>query len=268
MEALVEFLREHGYSVLFGWTLADQLGLPLPAIPVLLAAGALAGQGQLSLSLCIVLAAVACMLSDAIWYELGRHRGHAVLRLVCRLSMEPDYCVSYTTGLFERMGMASLLVGKFVPGLQTLVPPMAGMLNVSRSTFLALDFVGSALWAMAFLVPAFVFSDELARLGALLDELGMWFGVLLASLLLGYVGFKFWQRRHFLRTLEGRRMSAEELKLRMDRGEDLQIIDLRQRIEYNAFPHVIPDAIRVTPEAIEQDHHLIARDKEVVLYCT
>ena len=268
METLVEFLREYGYAVLFGWTLADQLGLPLPAIPVLLAAGALAGQGSLSIGLCIALTTIACLMSDAVWYELGRRRGHAVLRLVCRLSMEPDYCVSYTTGLFERLGAASMLVGKFVPGLQTLVPPMAGMLNVSRPMFLLLDGIGSLLWASAFLLPAYWFSDQLAQLGALLEELGVWFGVLLVGLLVGFVAFKFLQRHHFLRTLEGRRLTPEDLKSRMDRGDDLQVVDLRHRIEYNAFPHAIPGAIRITPEAVEENHHLIDRDREVVLYCT
>lgn len=268
MEALADFLREYGYSVLFGWTLADQLGLPLPAVPVLLAAGALAGQGSLDLTVCIVLVALGCLVSDGIWYELGRRRGHSVLRFVCRLSMEPDYCVSSTTGMFERLGVASMLVGKFVPGLQTLVPPMAGMLNVSRTTFWLLDGVGSVLWAAAFLVPAYLFSDQLARLGALLDELGVWFGVLLVGLIVGYVAFKFVQRHHFLRSLEGRRLTPAELKARVDAGDEVQIVDLRRRLDHNAFPHVIPGSVRITPQAIEENYHLIDPDREVVLYCT
>ena len=124
MDQVAEFLTRHGYLVLFGTVFVEQIGLPLPAIPILLAAGALARTGHMDFMPVVALALLASLTSDCIWYEIGRRRGGRVLGLLCRISLEPDTCVRKTESVFARHGTRSLLIAKFVPGLSTAAPPM------------------------------------------------------------------------------------------------------------------------------------------------
>ena len=137
MEAIVESLIQHGYWILFAWVLLDQLALPVPALPMLLAAGALAGEGHLNILLCLLLVVFACTPPNLLWYQLGLRQGNKVLTLLCMISLEPDSCIANTTSVFHRYGTASLLFSKFVPGLQTIAPPLAGLLGISFWRFVA-----------------------------------------------------------------------------------------------------------------------------------
>ena len=139
MTEFLPFLMEHGYIVVFVWVFLDQAGLPLPAIPVLLAAGVLVGMGEMSLTLVLLLVLLGSVPVDLFWYWLGRLRGARVLHLLCILSMEPDYCVRNTENVFRKLGPVSLVIGKFVPGLQTLAPPMSGLTGVGFLAFLLLE---------------------------------------------------------------------------------------------------------------------------------
>src|SRR5712691_2508672 len=143
MNETLWFLLRHGYSVLFAWVLVEQLGLPVPSVPLLLAAGALAGRGRLNLSLVAALPIVAALLSDALWYELGRRRGVKVLQFLCRISLEPDSCVRRTENVFARHGARSLLVAKFVPGLNTAAPEPVPLLRCAGGDGLG----GRVCWA-------------------------------------------------------------------------------------------------------------------------
>src|SRR2546426_3714449 len=150
MDAVVDVLVQYGYVVVFGWVFAEQIGLPLPAVPVLLAAGAVAGNGRLSVALVLVLAAVASLVSDTIWYWIGRVRGGRVLGWLCRISLEPDSCVRRTQRLFSARGARSLLIAKFVPGFSTAAPPLAGIVRMPLLQFLAFTGLGGPIWAGLF----------------------------------------------------------------------------------------------------------------------
>jgi membrane protein DedA with SNARE-associated domain len=130
MDDLVDVLVRYGYLVVFGWVFAEQIGLPIPAMPALLAAGAMAGTGRLSLVLVLVLAGIASLVSDVIWYWIGRLGGGRVLGFLCRISLEPDSCVRRTEETFSRRGARSLLIAKFVPGYSTAAPPLAGIVRM------------------------------------------------------------------------------------------------------------------------------------------
>jgi membrane protein DedA with SNARE-associated domain len=268
MEALTEFLIQHGYLVLFMWVLLDQLALPMPAIPIMLGAGALAGLGHLDVWLCIVIVVIACVPSDVLWYWLGIRQGNKVLTLLCVLSLEPDSCVSGTTRLFERYGTASLVIAKFVPGLQTIAPPVAGLLGIGAARFLVLDTIGALLYALAFVLPGFWFHDLIAQMA----ETSAQFGAIVASALgaaaAGYVGYKWSHRQRFLRSLRGKRMAPEELHERLSRGDDLQVVDLRQRLEFNAFPQTIPGSIRISLDHFEDRIAALQLERPLVLFCT
>src|SRR5262245_46814052 len=201
MQSLVDTLVRNGYLVVFLWVLAAQAGIPLPAIPVLLAAGALAGTGHIDLFTAVALSVLASLLGDSLWFVLGRYRGNRVLSLLCRLSLEPDTCVRRTSDSFARNQVVTLVIAKFVPGLSTMAPPLAGMFGMTWLRFWWLDTFGALLWTLTFLLPGYAFAD---RLETLAEHAAIGGGVLLALLLAIIVVFvlvKILLRRAFFRRL-------------------------------------------------------------------
>lgn len=268
MDETFQFLIRHGYSVLFLWVLAEQLGLPLPATPLLLAAGALAGAGQMNLALAIALAVLASLIGDVSWYEFGRRRGGKVLNLLCRISLEPDSCVRKTESAFVRHGSRSLLIAKFVPGLNTMAPPLAGIIGMRLWRFLIFDALGALLYIGSFIALGFVFSNQLEQVAARVASLGFSLLVILAGGLAAYITGKYIQRRRFIRSLRIARITPDELKRKIEAGEEVVVVDLRGSLDFEAEPQTIPGAIRLAPDKVEEGHSQIPRDREIVLFCT
>jgi len=267
MNEFMQFLIEYGYLVVFVWVALDQAGLPLPAVPLLLAAGALAGVGKLSLILIIVVTIAAAVPIDLFWYWLGRIRGGKVLNLLCSISLEPDYCVRNTEQTFDRLGTFSLLIAKFVPGMQTLAPPMAGMTNMKLGLFLMLDTLGTLLWTLTFAGAGFWFHTELEYVAGRFFELGALAGYILFGALLLYVGGKFVQRQIFLRSLRMRRLKPSEVNELLNSDKDVHVMDLRHNFDFEAQPHLVPTAVRVPMESIERHLDSIPRDSDIIVYC-
>jgi len=255
----IQFLTDHAYPILFALVLADQMGLPLPSFPALLAAGALARAGRLNFLLVLLLAAAGAFLSDAIWYELGRCRGGRVLNFVCRVSLEPEACVRQTQDSFRRHGWRTLLVSKFVPWLNVVASPMAGMIAMPRWQFILLNGLGAALWAGALVGLGFLFRSELGRAVSLVALPGKWLTPVVVGLLLVFVGVKYIRRRRILRLLRLARITPDELMHRLEGGEPLVIVDLRHDREVQENPQTIPGAIRVAPSELERRHVQIPR---------
>jgi membrane protein DedA with SNARE-associated domain len=268
MHRTLEFLLHHGYVLLLGWVFAEQIGLPVPSMPLLLAAGALAGTGHLSFFASLFYAMVAAVAADFIWYQLGRHKGIRILQLLCKISLEPDSCVRRTEGLFSKQGARSLLLSKFLPGLGTVAAPLAGIFHMRARRFLLFDAAGTFLWAGTFLGLGFVFSGEIERLAERLASLGGWLLVLLLAVLAAYITYKFVARQRFLRELRISRITPEELKEKIDSGEDLVIVDLRHSMDFEADPETIPGAFRMDSKELEEKNDRLPRDREVILYCT
>lgn len=268
MRRLLEFLMQHGHVVLFVAVLAEQLGAPLPAVPVLLAMGALVGMGHFSFAAAMAVTVAAAMTSDVVWYELGRRRGHSVLRLLCRIALEPDSCVSDTSYWFHRLGRLALVIAKFVPGLSTVAPPMAGITKMPPASFLYSDLAGSALWAGVFLGAGYLFQAQLELAAGNALRMGSWLGVVLAVALAAWIGFKYGQRRRFLKSIRVARVTPEEVMERIRDGEDLVIVDLRSFSEIEQEGRKLPGAIWINRRELAERHHLIPRDCGVILYCT
>lgn len=268
MNSWVEFLLRHSYPILFLWIFVEQLGLPVPGSPLLLAAGALAGRGYLNLAAVVALPVAACVGSDCLWFEIGRRRGIAVLGWICRMSLEPDSCVRRTEDLFVRYGAKSLLVSKFVPGLNFAAAPLAGISRMRPRRFLPFDALGGFFWAGTYIAVGFIFSRELERVALYALRLGESILALLGGGLLAYIAWKYFQRQKFLRDLRIARITPEELKKKLDAGGNIQIVDLRHSIDFAADPETLPGALHFDPKDIEQHHELISRDRDVVLYCT
>jgi len=268
MHRTLEFLLHHGYVVVLAWVFAEQLGLPIPSMPLLLAAGALAGTGRMSFFASLFYAVLAAVAADFIWYQLGRRKGIKVLQLLCKISLEPDSCVRRTEGVFAKEGARSLLLAKFIPGLSTVAPPLAGIFHMRARRFLFFDVMGSTIWAGTFLGLGFVFSGQIERVAEYLASFGGWLLVFVVAALAAYIGYKFIARQRFLRELRIARITVDELKEKIDAGEELVIVDLRHSVDFEAEPETIPGAFRMDAKELEEKDDRLPRDREVILYCT
>lgn len=268
MTEALAFLEQHGVLVLFLVTLVDQLGLPFPSGPLLIAAGALVSLGRMDPAAALVAALAPTLLADWIWFELGRRKGTAVLKFLCRVSLEPDSCVRNTENVFARHGAASLLVARFVPGLGTVAPPLAGIFGMRPGRFLMFDAAGTLVWILVYGGLGYAFGHRLEDVGEWLATLGSGAFALLGGALALYLGVKAWQRQRFLRQLRIDRISPEELHRLMESGEDVVVVDLRHRYDFEATPEGIPGALFMPAEELESRAAEIPRDREVVLYCT
>jgi membrane protein DedA with SNARE-associated domain len=268
MDETLRFILHHGYLVLVAWVFAEQMGLPIPAMPGLLAAGALAGTGNLKLGLVVLFPLIGALLADVIWYELGRYRGAKVLSLLCRISLEPDSCIRNTENRFARSGANALVIAKFVPGLSTAAPPLAGMFGMRFTRFLIFDGAGALLYNGVFVVFGYAFSRQLEMIAEIALNLGLGLLVLLIAALALYILWKYVQRQRFLRTLRVNRITPEELKQRIDAGEEVTIVDLRHSMDFDADPETIPGALFLPSEEFDKRHREIPTDRELILFCT
>jgi membrane protein DedA with SNARE-associated domain len=268
MHSLFDFLLRHGYVVLLGWVFAEQIGLPVPTVPLLLATGALAGAGRLSFFASLFFCVLAAVAADTIWYQLGRLKGIRILQLLCKISLEPDSCVRRTEGIFSKQGARSLLFAKFVPGLSTVAPPLAGIFHMRPRRFLLFDALGSLFWAGGYLSLGYAFSGEIERIAGRASALGGKLVILLIGSLAAYIGYKFIARQRFLRELRIARVTVDELKKKIDAGEELVIVDLRHSMDFEADPATIPGAFRMDAKELEEKSDPLPRDREVILYCT
>src|SRR5713101_7608805 len=201
MKGFVGYVARHGLPLVFANVLGEQLGLPIPAMPTLIVAGALAVERNFRASQALLLAVLASVIADLVWFFLGRRHGFRVLRTLCKISLSPDSCVRQTTALFEKWGMPSLLVAKFIPGFSTVAPPLAGAIGARLAPFLLYDGGGALLWAGAGLAVGMVFHKAIDRGLELLASIGSGALSVLGGALLLFIAAKYWQRRRFYRAL-------------------------------------------------------------------
>ena len=249
--------------------LVEQIGIPVPALPTLLVAGSLARQGKLSLLTLLAAAVAASLAADAIWYFLGRRYGHRVLKTLCRVSLSPDSCVRQTEGIFEKWGMASVVLAKFITGFSTVAPPLAGAMGAKLPSFLFYDALGTVLWAGSGLVLGFIFHRAIADVLSFLEGLGTGAFYLLGAALLLFVLYKWWQRRRFYKALRMARISVEDLQRLIGEGETRPVIlDVRTPAARQHDPRRIPGASTMSVDELDAKLPGIRPDVEVVLYCT
>lgn len=262
----IDFVVRHGYALLFLWILAEQAALPLPSAPLLLACGALAKDGRLSAHLILLTGLSACLLADNFWFVLGRRRGAKVLRFICRVALEPDSCVRQTETIYQRFGSRSLLVAKFVPGLNAVSAPLAAISGLSFGKFALFDALGATIWIVSFGGLGYIFSDQLDLVGDYAARMGSWVAVLVVGLLAAWIGWKVVQRRRFLKKLAVSRITATELKSMLEAGEEVLVVDVRTALESQADS--VPGALRIPLEEMEARHLDIPRDRDIILFCS
>ncbi len=267
MQQIVAHLIQYGLLVVFANVFLEQVGVPIPALPTLVVAGALVARGRMDPVALLAVALVASVLADMVWYYIGRWQGHRVLRTVCRLSLSPDSCVRGTEDLFERAGMPSLLYAKFIPGYNTIAPPLAGAMGKGLGSFVFWDTLGSLLWLGSGVVIGFLFHRAVDRALDYLETLGYWAGGVLAVGLALVVLVKWWQRRRLRKFLELTRISVAELKKMLADGLAPVIVDVRNRTAQTHDPRRIPGALRLTIDEIDDKLGDLPRHREIIVYC-
>jgi membrane protein DedA with SNARE-associated domain len=268
MNETIGFLVRNGAMVLFAVVFIEQMGIPLPAIPWLLAAGALAGSGKMNWAVALCAATLGSLLADLIWFYLGRYRGQRVLSLLCRISLEPDSCARRTQNLYTRYGMPGVVVAKFIPGLSTLAPPLAGNSGASTSEFILFDGLSSLLYGGGFILVGVLFSHQLEQIINALAGLGRGALGMVAGLVAFYIGHKYFKRQRLLNELKMARITVDELHQKQEAGESPVILDLRSSIELEQDPSLISGALHMTMDEMQLRHQEIPRDRDIVLYCS
>jgi membrane protein DedA with SNARE-associated domain/rhodanese-related sulfurtransferase len=264
---LVWLITEYGLLIVTANVFVDQLGLPVPAMPTLILAGAIA-TGALGVAPLFAAAVVACIVPDTVWFLLGRRYGMRVLKTLCRISLEPDSCVSQTQSRFERWGINSLVIAKFVPGLAIIAPPLAGALRIGWPRFLGLSAIGGAIWVGSGLAAGMLFKTQIQSVLVHLDRIGSITGTVVAAALMGYVLYKWWERRRFYRELRMARISVAELSALMEAGEQPIVVDVRSPTARTLEPRWIPGAIHVPVDDVGRHIAELPRDRKIVVYCT
>lgn len=239
----IRLIERHGYSLLFAWILAEQSALPvIPSVPLLVVVGASIHSGHLKAIPVIACCLAGSLIADSVWFQLGRRRGKRVLAFLCRTSFEPDSCVRQTRNAFTRRGLTSLLFVKFIPGLNTLAAPLAGVSGVRLRSFIHFDMLGVVIWSASYMGIGFMFSDQLEQVVNYIGRMGSGFLFLIGGALFAWILWKFIQRRRLLHQWASTPITPEEMRDRVDAGEKLCIVDLRGPQDNGSS---IPGAIRL-----------------------
>lgn len=256
------------YPFLWVAVFARQLCLPVPAIFFLMAAGALAGGGKLQMCFVLAMGVLGCLAADLVWFEAGRRWGSRIVRLLCSLSADPRYCVQRAKNSFERWGLRSVMVVKFVPGLDAITPPLAGAEGVHRISFIAYDAIGSFFWSAFYAGLGYFFTDRLDSIAASVSHFSdaLVFGI--GAPLILYIGWRatmFVRMVHYLRL---RRISPSLLHEKLDGNHNIAIIDLLN-FEDADTSMGIPGAIRIEPKLLRgRSQVIIPKKLDVILYCS
>ena len=265
---MVGLITQYGLALVFANVLMQQMGLPIPALPTLIVAGALAADGKISALALFAVAFIACAISDATWYTVGRLFGRRVMKLLCRISLSPESCLRQSEYLFHRWGNLTFVLAKFVPGLLMISPAMAGTMRLTGWSFALLDGLGAAIWAGVAIGTGILFHHEISQLIGHLEELGGIAIAVIGVLLGGYVARRWWQRRRFYNRLRMARISVDELHRLIAEGQQPLIVDLRTSLVRGQDSRFIPNALVMDFAEADQWLDQVPTDRELIFYCT
>jgi len=273
MSSVLGLLVRHAYVLLFGWVLIEQAGIPVPSVPLMLAAGTMSAAQKLHIERALLVVLLACLISDSMWFFLGRRYGTRVLNLLCRFSFEASTCVEKTQRTVSKRGPSTLLFAKWVPGLSTMATPIAGQAGMPYARFLLYDTLGTLIWAGAWLFAGRFFGDVAKRSSEFFGLLGHFAIGLVALMVIGVLVFRIVKRRQFLVELRGLRLEPAQLMAMIEdaKREDTQlpfIVDLRHPLDILPDPRALPGAVRIGPQELKERNSLIPRDRDIVVYCT
>ncbi len=261
-----ELFHQYGLIFIFGNVLIEQLGLPIPSIPVLLLAGAASARGEIPLIGAFILGIIANLIADSAWYEIGRKEGGKVLSIACRISLNPGSCVRQTESFLKRWGVPSLIIAKFIPGFSIIALPTVGSMKKPRYLFWLFDSIGSGLWTGSILISGFIFSDTIERIISRSSHFGQLAAALVALVVALFILVKYLQRQRFYQSLNMPRISVEELNELISDGYEPLILDVRSEMVKSIGLDHIPGARPVSLENLSNLTDL-PYDREIITYC-
>ncbi len=259
------FIVSYSGAAMFLVSFLENIGLPFPAFPVFVLAGALAAAGHVSLPVLVAGAVLGAVVADGIWYDLGRRRGKRVLYALCRISLNPDVCVESAVDQFHRRKTLTILLAKFLPGVNSVMPPLAGMAAVPLSLFLFVDSVGAFLWAATGTGIGNVFGPEIAGSARTIQGGLVW--VFVAGLI-AYVLWAIGYRVYLVKRYAAPRIDPDTLRERMKKEDAPIVLDLRRDEYYERGDLMIADSFRLRPATFHRFAHHLPRDRDLVFYCT
>ena len=270
MDDLLPLISRHGYLLLAAMCFAEAVGLPIPAAIALLTAGAVAAYGKLHIYPVLGIGLVAMLAGDLLLYFVGRVSGWTLLGFLCRLSANPETCILRSAEYFYKRGKQTLLFAKFIPGINTMSPPLAGSMNMRLGTFLQFDVLGIALYVSAYSLGGYIFSDALRAITRGLRSAGFAAEVVFGVGLAAYIVYRIWLYRKYRLLDVVPRVPVEELSRRLasDNGASVIVADVRSHGYYDADSERIAGSVRIEPNNLEEEIKNLPRDREIYLYCT
>ena len=265
MDGFALLVARYGVTAVFLFTFLENVGLPIPAFPVLMLAGAYASTRYAAVPLVVGVASAGALLADGIWYFVGRWRGKRVLDHLCGISFNPDACLERAVDGFHRRKSATILFAKFLPGVNTIMPPLAGVVARPFLLFLLLDLAGAILWASVGVALGFAFGEKIAETARGFQGMMGW---LLLSGLAATVAWRIIYRFWLVKRYSARRLPPEEVHGKMQAGENLLVLDLRRDDDYDASDRMVAGALRIRPASFHRHAHHLPRDRDLVFYCT
>jgi membrane protein DedA with SNARE-associated domain/rhodanese-related sulfurtransferase len=265
MDAILSQLEQHGTLIVGFNVLLQQLGLPIPSVPTMMVAGALAAAGRISGAATFALCVLASLVADLLWFWAGRRFGYPVLRFLCKISLSPDTCVRETEGIFERWGFFSVVLSKFVPGFSTVAPPIAGALKMPAGAFVVASIGSAALWVGAAMGVGLVFSRQIDVALAWMTQNAGLAASAVAAVVAVYIALKALQRLRLARNVNAARITIDELRDRLAQEPRPFLVDVGSRLAHQARPH-IPGARMLDLDAISRADDF-PTDRDIIVYC-
>ena len=270
MTDLTRLMAHHGYALTFALLFAEAIGLPFPAAIALVAAGAAVASHALQGPPVLAVALLALLLGDSLQFVLGRYMGWALLGFLCRVSVNPETCILRSAESFYKRGKTTLVIAKFIPGVNTMAAPLAGSMKMRFTQFLQLDFLGAAIYALSYLALGYIARDFLAVILRGFHAAGRAMEAVIVAALISYAIYRVVQyRRHRVYRIVPR-VQVQELAQRLasEGKSNLLIIDVRSHGYYDSGTERIKGSIRIEPNNLEEEIKNLSREKDIYLYCT
>lgn len=270
MNDLLSVMAREGYALTFGLLFAEALGLPFPAAIALVAAGAGVASHTLSGPVILIASVLALLIGDSAQFWLGRYSGWALLGFLCRLSMNPETCILRSAESFYKRGKATLIVAKFIPGVNTMAAPLAGSMKMHYGQFLRLDFLGALLYSSTYLLVGYLSRDFLAATLRGFHAAGQAMEIIVVTALVVYAIYRTVQFRKYKKYRIMPRVQAQELAARLasDEAGRVLIVDVRSHGYYDVGAERIAGSIRIEPNNLDEEIKHLPKDKDIYLYCT
>lgn len=270
MNDLLPMMARHGYALTFAILFAEAVGFPIPAAIALVVAGAAIASHVLWAPGVLLTAVVALVIGDSTQFWLGRAAGWALLGFLCRLSMNPETCILRSAESFYKRGKVTVVIAKFIPGLNTMAAPLAGSMKMRFGQFLQLDFAAAILYSVSYLAVGFLSRDILVKTLRSIHEAGEAMEVVVITAIVVYAIYRVAQALKYRKYAIVPRIQVQELAARLasEQGSRVQIIDVRSHGYYDVGSERIFGSIRIEPNNLEEEIKNLPKDKDLYLYCT